>query len=375
MKYENMEVIDSDIMAKVFDLTKNFDCNIYTDEDILNAINKDSLNIFDLGALLSPNALKFLNAAALKAKYETKKHFGSCVSLFTPLYISNYCENHCTYCGFNCKNKINRAKLSFEEIEQEYVSISKTGLKEILILTGESRIKSDVSYIANAVKLATKYFSTVGIEIYPLNTGEYNLLKNAGADFVSVYQETYNTQKYKELHLSGPKTVFDYRFYSQERALKAGMRGVSFGVLLGLSDFRKDVFACAVHAYLTQQKYPHTEINFSVPRLRPYINKNQINANDVYETQLLQAMIAYRLFMPFAGITISTRERSGFRDNVIGMCVTKISAGVKTGVGGHNEKEKGDAQFEIADSRNVEEIVSLIEKKGLQPVFTNYIRT
>jgi len=153
------------------------------------------------------------------------------------------------------------------------------------------------------------------------------------------------------------------------------MRGVSFGVLLGLGDFRKDVFACAVHAYLTQQKYPHAEISFSVPRLRPYINKNRINPNDVHETHLLQAMIAYRLFMPFAGLTISTRERSGFRDNVIGMCVTKISAGVKTGVGGHNEKEKGDAQFEIADSRNVEEIVSMIEKRGLQPVFTNYIRT
>jgi len=218
MNYTNMEVIDSDIMDKVFDLTKNFDSSRYTDKDILNALNKDKLNIHDLGALLSPNALKFLNIAASKAKYETKKHFGSCISLFTPLYISNYCENHCTYCGFNCKNKINRAKLSIEEIESEYKSIAKTGLEEILILTGESRSKSNPEYISKAVKLASKYFSTVGVEIYPLNTDEYKLLQNAGADFVSVYQETYNTQKYKELHLSG-RNPFSITVFMPRNAL------------------------------------------------------------------------------------------------------------------------------------------------------------
>jgi len=372
---KNMEVIDSDIMQKVLDLTNKYDYNCYKEKDVLNTLNKDNLNIDDFAVLLSPIASKFLNVIAHKAQYETRKHFGTSVSLFTPLYISNYCENHCTYCGFNCKNKINRAKLTLEEIENEFKYISNTGLKEILILTGESRAQSNVEYIADAIKLATKYFSTIGIEIYPLNTNEYQYLQKCGADFVSVYQETYNTEKYKDLHISGPKSIFPYRFYAQERAIKAGMRGVSFGVLLGLDDFRKDTFASGIHAYLTQQKYPHIEINFSTPRLRPYINENKANPNDVHETQLLQAMLAYRLFMPFAGLTISTRERMGFRDNVIGLCVTKISAGVKTSVGGHNEKEKGDAQFEIADPRSVSEIVKSIEDKGLQPVYTDYIRT
>lgn len=374
MKYENMEFLDSDIMQKVLDLTNKYNYNSYNEKDVLNTLTKDNLNIDDFAILLSPVASKFLNETAHKAQYETRKHFGTSVSLFTPLYISNYCENYCTYCGFNCKNKINRAKLTLKEIEKEFKTISNTGLKEILILTGESRAQSNVEYIAGAIKLATKHFSTVGIEIYPLNTDEYQYLQKCGADFVSVYQETYNIKKYKELHISGPKSVFSYRFYAQERAIRAGMRGVSFGVLLGLDDFRKDVFASGIHAYLTQQKYPHAEINFSVPRLRPYINENKSNPNDVHEKQLLQAMLAYRLFMPFAGLTISTRERAGFRDNVIGLCVTKISAGVKTTVGGYNEKEKGDAQFEIADSRSVPEIVKSLENKGLQPVFTDYIR-
>lgn len=373
MEYTEMEHIDSEIMEKVLDLTNAYDYNSYTGKDVLNVLNKDYLNISDFAVLLSPPASEFLNEMALKAKYETRKHFGSSVCLFTPLYISNYCENHCTYCGFNCRNKIKRAKLTFEEIEQEYKSIVKTGLEEILILTGESRIKSDVEYIGEAVKLASKYFSTIGIEIYPLNTEEYEYLHKSGADFVSVYQETYNTNKYKQVHKNGPKSVFNYRFYAQERALKAGMRGVSFGVLLGLDDFRKDVFASGIHAHLTQQKYPHAEISFSTPRLRPYVNENNV-ISGVRESQLFQVMLAYRLFMPFAGLTISTRERSGFRDNVIGTCVTKISAGVKTSVGGHNEKEKGDAQFEIADPRSVGEIVKSIEKRGLQPVFTDYIR-
>lgn len=261
-----------------------------------------------------------------------------------------------------------------EQIEEELKEVAKTGLKEILILTGESRNKSGVEYIGEAVKLATKYFSTVGIEIYPLNTDEYSYIKACGADFVSVYQETYNTDKYEEVHLGGPKRIFPYRFNAQERALLGGMKGVAFGALLGLDDFRKDAFAAGLHAYFLQQKYPHAEISFSTPRIRPYINNKDNNPNDVHEKQLLQVMLAYRLFMPFAGITISTRERAGFRDNVIGMVATKISAGVCVGVGGHKDGEKGDEQFEISDPRSVSEVHQMIVNRGLQPVYTDYIR-
>lgn len=374
MKYlDTMEAVDSDIMDKILNAMEHYDYHRYTATDVRSALAKDVLNPEDFAALLSPAAFPFLEEMAHKAQYETRKHFGNSVCMFTPLYIANYCENECVYCGFNCKNKIHRAKLTYEEIDHELATIAKTGLKEILILTGESRNMSNVEYIGEALKLARKYFSTIGIEIYPLNSDEYHYLHECGADFVSVYQETYNPVKYEQMHPSGPKRVYPYRLNAQERALMGGMRGVSFGALLGLDDFRKDAFASGMHAYYIQQKYPHAEISFSTPRLRPYVNNADNNPNDVHEPQLLQVMLAYRLFMPFAGITISTRERAGFRDNVIGMAATKISAGVSVGVGGHEEEAKGDEQFEISDPRSVTEVHQAILNHGLQPVYTDYL--
>ena len=264
--------------------------------------------------------------------------------------------------------------MTTEEIERELQAIAATGLQEILLLTGESRTASSVEYIGEAVKLAARYFRNVGIEIYPLNSEEYRYLNQCGADFVSVYQETYNPDKYEQVHLSGHKRVYPYRFYSQERALLGGMRGVAFGALLGLDDFRKDAFATGLHAYYTQKKYPQAEISFSCPRMRPYIHNAYNNPNEVHETQLLQVMLAYRLFLPYAGITISTRERAGFRDHVVGMCATKISAGVNVGVGGHEEEQKGDEQFEISDPRTVDEVDAMLKERGLQPVYIDYVR-
>jgi len=375
MQYlQGMEIIESDLMDKVLALTAKYDYTRYKEKDVENALGTEVLSVADFAALLSPAASSYLEPMARKAKLETRKHFGNSVSLFTPLYISNYCENNCVYCGFNCQNKIQRGKLSLTEIENELKTIARTGLKEILILTGESRQQSAVAYIGEAVRLAKKYFSTIGIEIYSLNTDEYSYLQQCGADFVSVYQETYNPESYEKSHLNGPKRIYPYRFNAQERAIRAGMRGVSFGALLGLDDFRKDAFAAGVHAYLLQQKYPHAEISFSVPRLRPYINRADNNPKNVHEPQLLQVMLAYRLFMPFAGITISTRESARFRDNVIGMAATKISAGVKVGVGGHDTEAKGDEQFEISDPRAVDAIHQMILAQGLQPVYTDYIR-
>jgi len=369
-----METITSDILDKVLKNVDNYDYSKVSAREVEEALKKDHLSIGDYGALLSPAATPYLEEMAKKAIIETRRHFGNSIGLFTPLYIANYCENNCVYCGFNCKNKIRRGKLSLVEMERELEAIAKTGLTELLILTGESRHHSGVEYIGAAVKLAAEYFSTVGIEIYPLNADEYAYLKQCGADFVSVYQETYNLDKYQQVHLSGPKRVFPYRFDAQERALMGGLRGVSFGALLGLGDFRKDAFATGVHAYFIQQKYPHAEISFSTPRLRPFINNAYNNPNDVHEKQLLQVMLAYRLLMPFAGITISTRERAGFRDHVIGMVATKISAGVRVGVGGHEQEEKGDEQFVISDPRSVTEVHQMILDRGLQPVYRDYIR-
>ncbi len=371
----HMERIDDDILNRVLAYQDRFDFADFTPADVENALHVSNLTPEQYAALLSPAAMDYLEPMAQKALRLTRAQFGNTAALYTPLYIANYCVNECVYCGFNCKNKIQRGKLTPGEIEAEYETIAQTGLQEILILTGESRKQSPLEYIGEAVELAKSYFRTIGIEIYPLNTDEYAYLQQKGADFVSVYQETYNPQKYQEVHLRGPKCDFSYRFHSQERALLGGMRGVGIGALLGLDDFRQDAFLAGLHAKFLQQKYPHAEISFSVPRLRPYINRAENNPRDVHEPQLLQVMLAYRLLLPFAGINISTRERAGFRDNVLGMVATKISAGVKTGVGGHGqEAEKGDAQFEISDPRSVEEIRAMIRQKGMQEVFTDYIR-
>lgn len=375
MEYaEGMEQLDHTLMNEVISRMEAYDYNAFTSDDVKTALSHSTKSAEDFMALLSPAALEHLEEIAQAARIETKKHFGNSVNMFTPLYISNYCENYCIYCGFNCHNKIHRAKLNEEEIEREMQAIAKTGLQEVLILTGESRKMSDVEYIGNACKIARKYFKQVGLEIYPVNSDEYAYLHKCGADYITVFQETYNSDKYETLHLAGHKRVFPYRFNAQERALMGGMRGVGFASLLGLSDFRKDAFATGLHAYLIQRKYPHAEIAFSCPRLRPIINNDKINPKDVHEKQLLQVICAYRLFMPFASITISTRECQRFRDNVVDIAATKISAGVDVGIGGHGDGEKkGDEQFEISDGRNVKEVYDALVKNGLQPVMSEYI--
>ncbi len=373
--FDDMEKIPHDIMDKVINAMNNYDYDKYTDEDVIRAINKDVLLPEDFAALLSPAAMNHLEEIARAAQKETRKHFGNSIYMFTPLYIANYCENYCIYCGFNCHNKIKRAKLDEAGIEKEMQAIAKTGLKEILILTGESKKMSDVEYIGMACKIARKYFNVVGLEVYPMNSDEYAYLHKCGADYVTVFQETYNSDKYETLHLAGHKRIFPYRINAQERAIMGGMRGVGFAALLGLDDFRKDAFATGMHAYLLQKKYPHAEIAFSCPRLRPIINNDKINPMDVHEAQLLQVICAYRLFMPYASITISTRECERVRNNLISIAATKISAGVSVGIGEHaeNEDTKGDGQFEIDDTRSVKQVYAAIKERGLQPVMSDYI--
>lgn len=372
---KGMEVLESDVQKQVIDAMNEYDYEKYTAKDVERALAHESRTPEDFAALLSPAALPYLEQMAQAAKEEKEKHFGNGVNMFTPIYIANYCENFCIYCGFNCHNKINRAKLNAQEIEKEMAAVAKTGLQEVLILTGESRKYSDVKYIGEACKIARKYFKVIGLEVYPMNSDEYAYLHECGADYVTVFQESYNSDKYETLHLAGHKRIFPYRLNAQERALKGGMRGVGFAALLGLDDFRKDAFATGMHAYLLQRKYPHAEIAFSCPRLRPIINNDKINPMDVHEPQLLQVVCAYRLFMPFSSITVSTRECSRVRDNLVNIAATKISAGVSTGIGEHVEEieNKGDDQFEISDGRSVEEVYEALLDEGLQPVMNDYV--
>jgi len=377
---EGMERIKSDIMERVLSEMNSYDYDSYTATDVLRALRHDTCTVEDFKALLSPAAEPYLEEMAKKARLETQKHFGNTVYLFTPLYIANYCENYCVYCGFNCYNDIRRMRLDTAQIEHEMKVIADSGMEEILILTGESRAQSSVEYIGEACKLARKYFRMVGVEIYPVNTEEYRYLHECGVDYVTVFQETYDSTRYEQLHLLGHKRVFPYRFEAQERALMAGMRGVAGSALLGLSDFRKDALASALHMYYLQRKYPHAEISLSCPRLRPIVNNDEINPLDVHEKQLRQILCAYRIFMPFCGITVSSRESAQFRDGIVKIAATKVSAGVSTGVGDHESKytgkeseAEGDEQFEINDGRSFSKMYEDMSSEGLQPVLNDYL--
>ncbi|OKZ47990.1 MAG: thiamine biosynthesis protein ThiH [Clostridiales bacterium 41_21_two_genomes] len=376
-----MEQIKSDVMQKVMEHMKSYNPDDYTARDVRAALSHDTCTVEDFKALLSPAAQPFLEQMAQRAQIETQKHFGNTVYIFTPLYIANYCENYCVYCGFNCYNKIRRLQLSYEQIEHEMKVIADSGMEEILILTGESKAKSDIKYIGEACKLARKYFKMVGLEVYPVNSEDYKYLHECGADYVTVFQETYDSDKYETLHLMGHKRVWPYRFEAQERALMGGMRGVGFSALLGLSDFRKDALATALHVYYLQRKYPWAEMSISCPRLRPIINNDKINPHDVHETQLCQIICAYRIFLPFAGITVSSRESASFRNGIAKIAATKVSAGVSTGIGDHESKytgendgdAEGDEQFEINDSRSIDTMYKDMSSEGLQPVLNDYL--
>ena len=364
MKYlPGMEVIDSDMLDQVVAIRNSFNNDDFTDKDVRLALSKEHLDPRDFMALLSTAAAPFLEEMAQKAHLVTRRHFGNNITILTPIYFANYCDNYCIYCGFNSHNKIKRARLTDEELHRECKNIADTGIEEVIMLTGESPKMSDIKYIGNAVKIARQYFRVINMEIYPVNSEDYKYLHECGADYVTVFQETYNSDKYATLHLAGHKRIFPYRFYSQERAILGGMRGVGFAALLGLDDYQKDALATGMHAWLMQRKYPHAEISLSCPRLCPIINNDKINPKDVDERKLTQIICAYRLFMPYACIVVSSRESARYRNAIMKIAATKVSASVCVGIGGHLENdgsEMGDEQFEITDGRSFDQMLSLL---------------
>lgn len=377
MKYlPGMEVIDSDMLDQVVAIHASFNNDDFTEKDVRLALSKEHLDPRDFMALLSTAAAPFLEEMAQKAHLVTRRHFGNNITILTPIYFANYCDNYCIYCGFNSHNKIKRARLTDEELHRECKNIADTGIEEVIMLTGESPKMSDIKYIGNAVKIARQYFRVINMEIYPVNSEDYKYLHECGADYVTVFQETYNSDKYATLHLAGHKRIFPYRFYSQERAILGGMRGVGFAALLGLDDYQKDALATGMHAWLMQRKYPHAEISLSCPRLCPIINNDKINPKDVDERKLTQIICAYRLFMPYASIVVSSRESARYRNAIMKIAATKVSASVCVGIGGHLENdgsEMGDEQFEITDGRSFDQMYSDIKSMGLQPLTSEYI--
>jgi len=345
--------------------------NSTTDNHIMKILDKEKLNELDFLALLSEKAKEYLEPMAAKAKQLTLKHFGRVILLYTPMYLSNYCVNQCAYCGFNCKNSIARKKLTIDEVKKEAEIIASTGLKHILILTGESRKYTPVSYIKSCVEVLKNYFSSISVEVYPLDTEEYAELIAAGVDGLTIYQETYDEKVYISVHTKGPKRNYRYRLDAPERACMASMRSVNIGALLGLNIWAKEAFFTGLHAHYLQNKYPDVEISVSLPRIRPHTGRFQPKS-PVSDKDLVQIMLAFRLFMPRVGITISTRERAELRDNLVGLGVTKLSAGSSTEVGGHILDNNGDSQFDIADTRSVAQIRDMLYKKGYQPIFKDW---
>lgn len=349
-----------------------------TPADVRAALQKDRLTPDEYYVLLSDVAEEFLDEMAVKARMLRRQYFGDNVNSFSPLYIANYCENGCRYCGFNSKSGIKRAMLTEEEIENEMKALAAEGIEDVLILTGESDKFSPIEYIEMAVRLARKYFRVVSLEIYPANVKDYERLQKAGADFVTVFQETYDPESYSYYHPHGHKRSMIYRMNTQERAAMGGMRGVGFGALFGLSDPLRDAYSMGLHAFLLQRKYPHLEIAISLPRIRPTHGAEDVdNTNRIDEKKLMQYILAMRIFMPFASMTISTRERKEFRDKAMYYGATKISASVDTGIGRRteeHEEDEGEEQFVIADNRTLDEIEKDLAEEGLYVLRNDYIR-
>lgn len=342
-------------------------------DDILKIIKKDKLTEYDFLALLSPKAGQLLEEMATEARKKTLQHFGKTILLYTPMYLANYCVNKCAYCSFNLENDITRRMLTIEEIDKEAKAIAATGLKHILVLTGESQKHTPVSYIIEAIRVLKRYFDSISIEIYPLTVEEYSEVIEAGLDGLTIYQEVYDSRIYDKVHLAGPKKNYLFRLDAPERACKGKIRSVNIGALLGLNDWRLEGFMTGLHAKYLQDKYPEVDVSVSLPRIRPHVGVFE-EVVEVSDRSLVQIILALRLFKPNIGITVSTREKQEFRDNLIPLGVTKMSAGVSTEVGGHTTKDNDTSQFEISDKRSVEEIRKAILSAGYHPVFKDWMQ-
>lgn len=361
---------------KTIEAYRRFDFNTFFADirpgDIERALNREKLSAHDFLVLLSPKAADYLEPMAQRAHRLTVQYFGRTIQLFIPLYISNFCTNECVYCGFNRRHDIERRTLSLDQIESEAKAIAATGMRHLLLLTGEARSRTPLEYLESSIRLLKKYFASVSIEMFPMNEDEYRRLKAAGVDGLTLYQEVYDPDRYGRLHIAGPKTDYHYRLEAPERGARAGFRMVNIGPLLGLGDVCREVFFSGLHARYLADTYLQTDISISLPRLNPAEGdyKAEYNAND---RQFVQFIVALRCFLPRAGITVSTRETAAFRDHLIRLGATRFSAGSCTGVGGYAEKHvHGTPQFEITDQRSMAQVVAAIKRCGYQPVYKDW---
>lgn len=342
-----------------------------TTAEVVQALVKEKLDLEDFKALISPAAKPFLEQMAQKSSLLTKKRFGNTIQMYVPMYLSNECQNICTYCGFSMTNKIPRRTLTDPEILKEVAFLKKKGYDHILLVTGEANKKVGVGYLKNAIQLIRSQFSNITIEVQPLDRYEYELLVENGLYAVLVYQETYHREEYKKHHPKGKKSNFDYRLDTPDRLGKAGIHKIGLGSLFGLEDWRADSFFTALHLKYLQKTYWKTKFSISFPRLRPHSGGLEPKV-EMTDSDLVQLICAFRLFDEDIELSISTRESELFRNHIVTLGITSISAESKTNPGGYSVAPESLEQFEISDDRSTEEVVQMLKQKGLEVVWKDW---
>lgn len=345
-----------------------------SDEDVLRMLDEPAgeYSFEKLVTFLSPAAGGYLEQMAQLARGLTIQRFGRAIGLYAPLYVSNYCINCCRYCGYNTASRHDRTRLTVAEALGEADIIASEGFRHILLVSGEDPGYVSVDYLAELAAGLRSKFSSISVEIYPMSREEYRKLFEAGIDGVTLYQESYNRDIYSEYHVSGPKSDYDYRLDTHDRTAGAGMRRLGLGVLLGLADWRVETLALAEHAEVLMRKYWRSQVSFSFPRLRPARDVAAKFEHLVSDREMVQMMLALRLCFADAGIVLSTREGAAFRDNLVKLCVTRISAGSKTNPGGYGGEIESTQQFEIDDQRSAREVASMIKSTGSEAVWKDW---
>ncbi|HHD57453.1 MAG TPA: 2-iminoacetate synthase ThiH [Desulfobulbaceae bacterium] len=337
------------------------------------ALNKQTCSLDDLAALLSLPAEDYLPQMAARSREITAMRFGRTTQIFAPLYLSNFCVNRCAYCGFAADNNIPRKKLSLNQAEQEAEILKQRGFNHVLLVTGEAPARAGVDYLEAVVRRLKNRFAAISIEVQPLEENEYGRLFAAGVTAVAVYQETYDREIYKKIHLAGKKCDYDYRIATPARAAAAGMREIGIGALLGLADWRCEGLAIGMHLSWLRKRFWKTNFTVSFPRLRPAAGSFEPLVN-VTEKNLTQLIFALRIFDPDVGLVLSTREEARYRDGMLGLGPTRYSAGSCTAPGGYSSNEHDGEQFSVGDHRTIDEVCATVSEKGFDPVRKDWDR-
>jgi len=342
-----------------------------TARDVERSLQTERRSFRDVLSLLSPSAEPYLESMAQIAHNITVRRFGRIIQMYAPIYVSSECTNSCVYCGFNRHNAIERATLTLEEAVREGETLHREGFRHVLLVSGESPKHASVDYLCAVAERLRPLFASISIEVYPLDTDEYRALIASGVDGLTIYQETYHKGRYAEVHPAGRKRNYKWRLDTPDRGGEAGFRRLNIGSLLGLSDWRVEGGFMAFHAAYLTRRFWKSQISVSFPRLRPAAGGYEPEF-PVGDPEMVQLMCALRLFLPDAGLVLSTRESRELRDNLVPLGVTQMSAGSKTAPGGYASKPEAEGQFEVSDQRSPDEVAHMIASRGYEPVWKDW---